>query len=330
APVTPTAALPGPAASRPQPTHTPDPPPPLPWPPDQQPGRLTPVPDFYAQSYAGKPDLSPGSWRLKIGGMVEQPIELDLAALRSLPAREQMQTLECIGNPSGGRLVGNAVWRGIPLGDLLRQARPGPGATHVQFTAADEYVTSVPLDRALDERSLLAYEMGGEPLPALHGGPARVLLPDVYGQKQPKWPVTLWVVDTYKQGFWEQQGWSDAATLNVNTRIETPGALAELVAGQSLPITGMAFADSSGIRSVEVSVDDGQTWRAAELLPGPNPGVWTLWRWRWENPPAGATALIARSTDGNGRQTVTEGAGVLSGVFPDGTRLAHRIRVTVR
>ncbi len=324
-PVTPT-LLPIPQATA-VPTLAPLPP--VPFPADLAAGRLTDNASFYVQSISGDPDLNPLDWCLKIGGLVEREIELDLTALRGLPFRKQMQTLECIGNPAGGRLIGNAVWRGTPLAELLRQAGVKPEATHLQMTAADEYVTSVPVERGLDERSLLAYEMNGEALPGDHGSPVRVLLPDVYGQKQPKWVVTIWAVDHYEQGTWEARGWSDEATINVNTRVETPANLEKLAAGQPYPLTGVAFADTSGISAVDVSVDGGATYSPAELLPGPTTGVWTLWRWLWENPTPGKHLLVARAADGNGVQTVTGAAGVLSGVFPNGTHLAHRIRVMV-
>lgn len=312
------------------PTLQPTQPPAVPLPDTVAAGRVTAVDAFYVQSHNGRRTVNVDDWRLAVSGMVDQPLSLSFPEILNRRWREQMQTLECIGNQSGGNLIGNAVWRGVSFAAVLAEAGVQAGATHLFMYGADEYTTGISIEAALDDRSLLAYQMNGELLTPDHGKPLRVLLPDVYGQKQPKWLTAIQVTDRYQEGYWEAQNWSDEARVQVNTRIEAFSFGDSLVAGQSVPLYGVAFSDTAGIVAVDVSVDDGATWHPADLLPGDDGRVWTLWHWRWENPPPGEHAIVARALDGNGRQTALTGeTGLLSGVFPDGTNLAHRIVVSV-
>jgi DMSO/TMAO reductase YedYZ molybdopterin-dependent catalytic subunit len=281
-------------------------------------GRITPISDLYRQTYVSPvPVLQAEDWRLTIEDAASDGLELSFADLQALPSIEQMHTLECIGNPVGGRLIGNVIWRGASLRDLLARAAAA-SAHYLVMSADDDYYTSVPLELALDERSLLAYEANGEPLPPAHGFPVRVLLPGVYGQKQPKWVTSLRFSDVYAEGVWEKQGWSDEATIRVNSRIEYPSQGLVWPANEAALITGVAFAGLAGVAQVEVSTNAGQSWHAADLLPGPSPLVWTAWQWAWDAPPAGRHTLQARATDGAGTMQ-TPAEGLLRGVFPDGT-----------
>jgi DMSO/TMAO reductase YedYZ molybdopterin-dependent catalytic subunit len=292
-------------------------------------GRITDIDDLYIQTYTSPvPVLERDAWQVAVEGLVASPYTLNWSNLAALPAVEQMQTLECIGNPVGGRLIGNVVWRGVSLRAVLERAEPQPAAQWLVMSAADEYYTSVPLELAMDERSLLAYEANGAPLPKAHGFPARILLPGVYGQKQPKWVTSLRLSDRYVAGYWEKEGWSDEAAIKINSRIEYPRQAMILPPNEPTLITGVAFSDLSGVARVEVSTNFGQTWHDANLLPGPSPSVWTVWAWAWEAPPAGSHVLLARATDGQG-VVQTPAEGVLGGVFPDGTSGIHRVVMEV-
>ena len=156
------------------------------------PVRVTPNGAFYVQTYDRVPQVDVAGWHLRIGGLVERPYSLGYEELLALPSVLTMRTLECIGNPVGGSLIGNAIWRGVPLANVLRRAgvredpstSPSPSASsgsglaslgspgrgsRVIMAAADGYETSVPLETALDPDSLLVYEMNGVPLPSAHG-----------------------------------------------------------------------------------------------------------------------------------------------------------------
>lgn len=294
-------------------------------------GRITLVGDFYVQSYDEVPQVNLDSWRLLIKGLVRQPLTLTWADIQAMASVEVMRTLECIGNPVGGHLIGNAMWRGVSLPAILERAGLQPSATHVIMEGADAYFTCIPLEKALDKRALLAYNMNGAPLTAQHGFPLRALIPGVYGQKQPKWLLVIEVTDHYEPGTWEQRGWSDTAVIQVNSRIDEPRRV--VPAGSERILTsGIAFADESGVQRVEVSYDDGASWREATLLPGPDTTVWTAWYAWWERPAAGKYILKARATDGHGqRQGDLQGASgrILGGTFPNGTSEIHRVTVAV-
>jgi DMSO/TMAO reductase YedYZ molybdopterin-dependent catalytic subunit len=292
-------------------------------------GRVIAVQNLYLKSYRETPMPVPReNWQVTLDGQMRQTRTLTWADLQSFPLVEQMHTLECIGNPVGGTLLGNLVWQGVRLRDVLAAANPTAASDHLQISGVDSYVTTVPLDLAIDERSLLAFNVGGQPLPQNHGFPLRVLLPGVYGQKQPKWVVALEAVTGARPGTWEVQGWSDAATVQINSRIEYPPNGSLISPGQSLPISGVAFGDTSGVARVEVSVDDGESWNDAMLLPGPSPQVWTIWVWNWAAPSAGQHRLKARATSGSG-QTQLDDGGFLADVFPNGTTSIHSVLVTV-
>jgi Oxidoreductase molybdopterin binding domain/Bacterial Ig domain len=184
----------------------------------------------------------------------------------------------------------------------------------------------VPLELAMDERSLLAFSVGGQPLPLSHGFPARVLLPGVYGQKQPKWVIAMEAVTGARPGTWEIQGRSDEATIQVNSRIDYPPDGSLIPIDQSLPVSGVAFADTSGIARVEVSVDGGLNWSDAKLYPGPTALAWTVWQWNWVAPTAGQHTIKVRATSGAG-QTQVDAGGFLTDVFPNGTTSIHSIFV---
>ncbi len=293
-------------------------------------GRITPIDRFYQQTYDFFPQLDDFEWRVNLNGLFDNPMELGLFDLKRQPIVEVMRTLECIGNPVGGTLIGNTIWTGVSLRGLLEEAGLQPEAKFILFISADDYETSITTELAMDERSLIVFEMDGAPLPIKHGFPARLLLPGVYGQKQPKWVTSIRASATDSLGTWENKGWSNTATVQVNSKIETPRLRQYIPAHQTFQISGFAFADTSGVTQVEVSIDDGENWMAAELLSGPDSGVWTLWYWTWNDPLPGKYVVVARATDGNGVAQGESGTfGVLNNVFPNGTSLMHNLSVEV-
>src|SRR5205085_1318322 len=108
----------------------------------------------------------------------ERPMTLTYDGIRGLPGGSQYFTLQCISNEVGGSLIGNALWRGVPLADLLREAGVKPNGVDVVLHAADDYVDTIPLTKAMEPATMVAYEMNGEVLPREHGFPVRLLVPD--------------------------------------------------------------------------------------------------------------------------------------------------------
>jgi DMSO/TMAO reductase YedYZ molybdopterin-dependent catalytic subunit len=285
---------------------------------------VTPTEDFYTVSKNFiDPQVAVGGWRLKIGGLVDRPLELTYDELTALPASEGYYTLMCISNEIGGDLWGNAHWRGVKLKYLLEQAGVHTDAYKAVFSAADDYKDSVRLDRALHPDALLAWEMNGEPLKREHGYPARLLIPGIYGMKNVKWLNGITIVADDFRGFWQNQGWDDAAPYQTESRIDAPRGRVSVAAGP-LAVGGVAYAGDRGIQSVEVSSDGGRTWQPAQLKPGLSPYAWQLWRADLQLDPSVKT-LRVRATDGQGRPQTREE----NPPFPSGATGYHTITIAV-
>ncbi|MCS6802788.1 MAG: molybdopterin-dependent oxidoreductase [Chloroflexota bacterium] len=287
---------------------------------------ITPVGQFYSISKNFfDPVVDRARWRLEITGLVQQPLRFTLDQLRALPQYDQLQTLICISNEVGGDLISNGAWRGVRLGELLSRAGVADGAVDVVFICADGYTDSIPLAVALDPRTLLALEMNGQPLTDTHGAPLRCIVPDIYGMKHAKWIRTIDVVATDYHGFWQRQGWSDRAVIHTLSRIDYPRDGARLPFGE-IEVGGIAFAGARGIRAVELSFDDGATWRPAALREEFGPLSWRFWTSRWRPERPGPHAVLVRATDGSGAQQTA----VRAGPFPDGATGYHRVVLHVQ
>jgi len=285
--------------------------------------------DFYTVQYDQVPSVGMESWSLVAHGMVREQLRLSYDEVKALPAATTMHTLECIGNPAGGNLIGNATWRGISLRALLERAGASDKAKFVVLGGIDEYFTSVPIATAMHEHAMLAYTMNDQPLPLKHGFPLRAILPGVYGQKQPKWINGIEVTDEDKLGPWEQRGWSHRAPIQLNSGIKIPREFAQLNQGDIM-IVGFAHTNEIGVRAVQVSTDTGTTWHDTILTRGPSPFVWTQWGYLWKNPAPGKYVLMVRAIDNTGKIQDQAAPGLLRDVFPDGTSGVHIVVVEIR
>jgi DMSO/TMAO reductase YedYZ molybdopterin-dependent catalytic subunit len=272
-------------------------------------GGFTPNADFYVTTYGSTPRVDAGRWRLKIHGLVKSPLELDLAAVKALPPVNETLTLECIGNPPNGTLIGNASWVGPKLDPLLERARPSGKAVYAKLRAADGYAIGLPIDELMRKDNFLPYLMNGVPLPPEHGFPLRIFIPGKYGMKQPKWLTEIEFVDKEFVGYWEARGWAKSAWRKVNSGFLYPQAnyrLLDLVAPGAkvkapVEMVGWALAGPSGIRRVDVSIDDGVSWNAALLSENRSPYIWTVWKYRFAPAKPGRYHVRVRATDGDGR-----------------------------
>ena len=271
-----------------------------------------------------KPRVDVETWRLDVIGAVEAPFALTYEQLLDLDAIEQVHTLECISNPTGGELISTAVWTGVRMRDLLQRARPTANAYDVVLTSVDGYVDSFPIAKAMEPETVLAYLMNGNTLPQDHGFPVRVLVPNIYGMKNVKWLRQIEVATFDKLGYWQEQGWSDGAVVNTGTRIDVPARTLRWDGGE-VTIAGIAFAGSRGVTKVELSFDGARTWQAATLEAAAGPLTWRRWSVRWTPPGAGSHTLQARATDGRG-DTETP---VQRQPFPNGATGYHTITVNV-
>jgi DMSO/TMAO reductase YedYZ molybdopterin-dependent catalytic subunit len=288
---------------------------------------LTPNEEFYRIDTAiVPPTLDAQRWRLRVHGMVRQEVEIDFAELLEQPMIESLTTLACVSNTVGGNLVGNAVWTGWPIRELLARAGPEPGADMVLSTSSDGFTASTPLSALTDERAaLLAIGMNGEPLPVEHGYPVRMVVPGLYGYVS----ATKWVVDlkvtTFADdvAYWTPRGWSERGPIKTSSRIDVPAPSAEVPAG-TLVVAGVAWAQQRGIAAVEIRVDSKGPWHPAELAAEPTIDSWRQWVWHWDAP-VGKHTLTVRAIDGDGEVQVAEPASPA----PDGATGLHTIYVYV-
>ncbi len=282
--------------------------------------RITPNERFYVVTKnLIDPRVVRERWRLELSGLVTGPRTLDFAALERMGGVDQETTLECISNAVGHGLISNAVWTGIPLGELIESARPESGAQRVFFHAADGYTHSTTLEKALEPTTLLATRMNGEPLPDRHGFPARLIVPGTYGEVSVKWIDRIELVDDDRQGYYEKQGWK-AQRVHTMSRIDAPGKKSRLRG--TTRIRGVAFAGDRGISKVEVSTDGGRSWREADLDYMPSKLTWAHWSLGW-SPSRGEHELVVRATDGNGEPQETK----KDDSVPDGATGLHRVGV---
>jgi hypothetical protein len=266
---------------------------------------VTPSSDFYEVSKNPfDPEVDPARWRLEIAGLVETPLTLTYDDIKSLPSVEHYATLACISNPVGGELIGNALWRGVRLRDVLQKAGLKEGVADIVLRGRDEYADSIPPDRAMNEATLLVYEMNGSPLPSSHGFPVRLLVPGIYGKKNVKWISRIEAVDYDFKGYWQRRGWDDRAEYRTMSRIDAP---AGSVRG-STTIAGIAFAGDRRVSRVEVSTDGGKSWEAAVVKEPLSPHSWVLWHKEWTPAGAGKYRVYVRAIDGTGITQTAEHA----------------------
>jgi DMSO/TMAO reductase YedYZ molybdopterin-dependent catalytic subunit len=288
--------------------------------------RITANEDHYTvDTTLVKPRVLIDEWRLDIKGLVQSPFSLTYDQLLDLEAVEQLHTLECISNYVGGDLISTALWTGVPLRDLLGRAQVQPGAYDVAFTSVDGYTDSIPIAKAMEDRTLVAYLMNGKTVPQDHGYPARMLVPNIYGMKNVKWIRTIEVVNYDFIGFWQGQGWSDSANINTNARIDLPGRNVRWT-GDAVTVAGIAFAGARGISKVELSTDGGKSWGLATLETPLGALTWRRWTYAWTPNGAGSAKLVVRATDGTGNTETPVGRAP----YPDGATGYDSLDVTIQ
>ena len=291
---------------------------------------VTPNDEFYITSYSSKvPDIDPDKFRLRIEGRVKNPYSLTLAELQAMRDKQQYVTLECIGNPTGGSAISNALWDGVILKKVLERAKPESDIVKTAFSAADGYSDSIPYELSLSEEVFLAFRMNGAPLPPVHGYPLRVIVPGIFGMKNVKWLSKIELVNFDFKGYWEKKGWSDEAVIPLMSEILMPMGGKRIPPGHYV-IGGIAFGGRHGVGRVQIYVD-GENWRDVELKPPLSKWTWRLWRSDWTPSREGNFSIRVRAFDRSGK--VQESASLLGRVFsttyPDGARGIQSIEVSV-
>jgi len=288
---------------------------------------VTPNSEFYRIDTAIQvPAVDPTTWTLKIVGMVENEIEIDFADLLALPLKERIITLTCVSNEVGGNLIGNAVWLGYPIRELLARAKPLAGSDMVLSRSIDGFTAGTPLEVLQDAGTdaLLAVGMNGKPLPLEHGFPVRMVVPGLYGYvSATKWVVELKVTTfAADEGYWTPRGWTALGPIKLASRIDTPRANYPFNAGTTM-IAGVAWAQHTGISKVEVCIDEG-AWVEAKLATVVTVDSWVQWSYEWDAS-TGPHRLQVRATDNNG----TLQTDLIAPPAPDGSSGWHTVDVEV-
>ena len=267
---------------------------------------ITPNDQFYCVTKnVIDPRVDAALWHLEIDGLVQSRKTYRLEEVKAFPEVEQETTLMCISNGLDGGLMSNARWKGVAMRDLITQASPLSNAAKVRLHGVDNYTDTFPLEKAMDPTTLVAYEMNGERLPDRHGFPARVIVPGYFGEKHVKWLTRIELALADAKGFYETQGWGPDFIVPTRSRIDIPFDNAVVSLGKltsPIEVKGVAYGADRGISRVEVTFDDGQQWRDAQIYYSGGDLAWSLWTvaggWRPEAP--GNYTIVARATDGEG------------------------------
>lgn len=285
----------------------------------------TPNDGFYRIDTALEvPQVSIDTWSLTITGLVDQPYSLSYADLLDEDLIETDITLSCVSNEIGGSLLGHAKWVGVRLDALLDRAGIQAGADQIVGRSVDGYTCGFPVSTLDGRDAIVAIAMNGEPLPVIHGYPARLVVPGLYGYvSATKWlaEIELTTFDAF-DSYWVPRGWDALAPIKTQSRIDTPRPLASVVSGETV-IAGVAWAQTRGISKVEVQIDD--QWEEAELAPAINAESWRQWFLPW-NATEGRHTLTVRATDGDGVVQTEERAAPM----PNGASGWHQTVVIVK
>ncbi len=317
--------------------------------------QITPMPLLFVRNN-GQPDnaatikpLPLAGWKIELAGMVEKPVTLDAAALADMDQIEHEMVLQCSGNSRalfaaaapvtgtqwGRGAMGNVKFAGVPLSTLVDRAglRIQPGAKYVTFEGADppapgeqSFEHSIPLDAAL-AKSFVALRLNGDPLPAIHGGPVRLVTPGYYGTMHVKWLRNLRFtpaesdhasqIPRYRNPRQPIAPGTDYHFTYTNSEphygmrpksvvlLPLPGA--KLPVGESV-VEGVAFNDGAAkIEQVLVSIDGGNSWQRAKLEVPASPYAWTRWQ-ATVRLPRGSQQIWARAIDALGRSQPLDGS----------------------
>ncbi|HWB87553.1 MAG TPA: sulfite oxidase [Bryobacteraceae bacterium] len=292
---------------------------------------VTPIEHFFVRCHTyTPPKVNLDTWTLKVDGVVNKPLTLTMADIKKLPRVELVGVLECAGNGRsfykprvpgaqwsyGG--AGNGRWAGVRLKDVLERAGLKSSATEVlcdgmdtPLGKMDDVRRTITVKKALHPDTLLAYEMNGEPLPFLHGFPLRVIAPGWAGDSWIKWLYHIEVLDHEYPGFWMKTGYRhpthhvepgtavpasemvSVTDLALKSVIVTP--LPGTLTTASAKISGAAWSNGSPITGVDVSTDNGKSWKPATLGKDLGRYSWRLWEQSWTPSSLGDYTIIARA-----------------------------------
>ena len=299
---------------------------------------LTPIDAFFVRQHLPRPSpIDPAAYRLTVNGMVSRQLQLTLDDLKRLPQFTVPATIECTGNGRsfytpkvpgiqwGRGAIGNAEWRGPSVAAVLKLAGAASGAGFLESDGADtgvastpDFIRSMPMSKAMHPATILALTMNGQPIPDIHGGPVRLIVPGWDGTSFVKWVIRLSATAEQNKGFFMNPGYrypkyalppgtpAKPAELEViegmpvKSSITAPEDQAKVTLG-TVAIRGFAWAGENAIERVEVSTDGGSRWRDADLSNPKLPYAWRLFKVDWKPDNPGYYTIMSRATDSAGR-----------------------------
>ena len=298
---------------------------------------ITPQDLFYVRNHGNIPEIDVKNYRLHVNGMVERPLELSLDTLRNNFSNQKiMATVQCAGNrrnqlievapipsevPWREGAIGNTVWTGIPLKEVLAAAGVKAGAEHVEFVGGDDvfrhgenvgFGGSIPIEKAMNHEVLLAYEMNGKPLEPIHGFPLRTIVPGYIGARSVKWLRRITLQEEPSENYFQSIAYrlfpahvnaenvdshpgTQLSELSVNCVITSPHQ-GSTISGKKIKVCGYAMSGGHRISRVEVSIDNGNTWITAVITQADQQWAWSFWEVSIELK-MGEYEVIARAFD---------------------------------
>ena len=298
-------------------------------------GVFTPRDQFFTTQHYGQPEVDPAAFRLKVGGMVNKPLELSLDELKKMKSTDVIFGFECSGNrrPLQG-LSSNGRWTGVPLKTVLDMAGVKPNAKEFVFFGADkgeeevdfrgnitkvvqQFGRSMSREKSLSPELLLAYNMNGEPLTKHQGFPLRLIVPGWYGVTNVKWLSEIYLQEDEYLGKFQarwyrtlrgemingEMKWVESAVTHMNLKSFIARVSKQ---GNDYNVMGVVLNDGTPIKGVEVQVDGG-AWQAAKMDPATNGKYsWKFFNYTWSGATPGEHTLVSRVTDANGKVQPTE------------------------
>jgi len=288
---------------------------------------VIPAADFYKiDTTLLVPQVDLATWTLKVSGMVDHPLAFTYDELLAMPLFEQYVTIACVSNRVGSDLVGNALWTGVRLKDVLETAGIQDGATQIVGRSVDGFVAGFPTSWAMapEREPMIVVGMNRDLLPAAHGFPARLIVPGLYGYvSATKWLSEIQLTTREAvDGYWVPLGWAKDAPILTQSRIDVPEAGSKLAAGP-VTIAGIAFAPDRGISGVEARIDGGD-WQKATISEPISTATWVQWTLPW-TAAAGRHEIEVRAIDGTGEVQTDR----VTPPNPDGARGYHVVQVDV-
>ena len=299
---------------------------------------ITPQPLYYVRNHGEVPVIDENTFRLTVNGLVNKVLSLSMQELKNnFSKRTVMATLQCAGNrrnqliefaevpgevPWQEGAISNATWTGAPLKEILELAGVNTECLFVEFMGADDvfrhgenvgFGASIPIDKAITEDVLLAYEMNDLPLEPTHGFPLRVVVPGYIGARSVKWVTHITLLDHPSKNYFQDHAyrlfppqakpdtvvWDTGLQLSelaVNCAITFPKTNTIIEAGK---ITVKGYAMSGGgriITRVDISTDGGETWITAKITEGNHKWAWVFWELELELT-KGKHEIITRAFD---------------------------------